>query len=781
MMSLRSWMVAVPLAAVVAGFAATLGYVFSAGNLSGGTATIALLIALVSVGGIAAALLFGVGKGMGSLARIHATLQSLGSDHGDLNLRLPDMGDDEAGQIAKALNTFVSRQQGVLREVQREMEGLAIGLHEVAVVNEQMAKDARQQSDFAAASAATVQQITVSINHIADNARDVDEAVSDTQHTASESADAVSRVLEEVGGVASAMQELGTTMDSLGKRSQEISGIVGVIKDIAGQTNLLALNAAIEAARAGEQGRGFAVVADEVRKLAERTSTATVEIARMIESIGSETTSAVSSMGTTADQVNGSVISADDARKHMLGIGQRMEHVVEAVRQIAESTREQSSATTTMAHSAEQINNMTQATDSALRQSGQTLAQLDGRASKLLDLVGKFKLADIEVLHWWLSSSEARAVSEVKALLNKQGHHWMDARSSGENPMASLKTRVQAGNSPTAAAIGGVKIQNWARDGVCADLTEIAREQGWSRVLPAVFDQMIQADGKYVAVPLGTARTNMLWVNAQIVNRLNLRPPTSWDDFFVMADKLKQAGIPVLAHSEQSWQVATVFEAIALGQGGADFYRAAFSQLDQGSLTGAKMIKALETLKRLKPYVTPDPVGRDWNLATADVINGRAAMQLMGDWSKAEFVQAGKEQGRDYLCWPAPTQSGDYSFAADTLTMFKQTDPLRHAAQRDFVRLLMSQEGQEVFNLYKGNIPARTDVNMTRYDEYARQSSKDFAAAANKGVLVPSWAHNMAVQDNVRSAFFDVIGAYWGNANMSAQDAARRLGEAARR
>ncbi|HSC81884.1 MAG TPA: extracellular solute-binding protein [Chitinolyticbacter sp.] len=781
MMSLRARLIGFAGLATVLGYAATLGYVATAANLSGGILTLAIAIAFISVLVSLGALLFATQAALKPLLQIRDAVRELGSERGDLNLRLAVHSNDEVGETATAINAFVARQQGVLREVQREMEGLAIGLHELSTVNRQMEKDTKQQSDFAASSAATVEEITVSITHIADNARDVDNVVSETQQLSETSAEAVLRVSQEVGHVSEAMQLLSTTMDNLGKRSHEISGIVGVIKDIADQTNLLALNAAIEAARAGEQGRGFAVVADEVRKLAERTGSATVEIARMIDSMGRETAAAVGGMGSTVSQVQDSVNSANDARQHMLEISERMAHVVDAVRQIAESTLEQSSATTTMAQAAEQINLMVQATDSALGQSGNTLTQLDGRAGQILDVVGRFKLADIEVLHWWLASSEARAVSEVKALLNKMGHHWMDAHGGAGDPMASLKTRVQSGNPPTAAAIGGVKIQNWAKDGVCADLSEIAREQGWSRVLPAVFDQMIQHNGQYVAVPLGTARTNMLWVNAQIVNRLNIRPPQTWDDFFAMAAKLKQAGIPTLAHSEQSWQVATVFEAIALGQGGTDFYLKAFSKLDQGALTGPTMIRALETLKRLKPYITPDPVGRDWNLVTADVINGRAAMQLMGDWSKAEFVQAGKVQGKDYLCWPAPTMAGDYSFAADTLTMFKQTDPQRIEAQRDFVRLLMSQEGQEVFNLYKGNIPARTDVNLGRYDDYARQSTKDFVAAANKGVLVPSWAHNMAVQDNVRSAFFDVVGAYWTDDRMSAQDAARRFSDAARR
>jgi len=738
-----------------------------------------LLIGIVGLGALLAGLVFGINQLFKPLTQMRDLMRLQATDRGDLMTRLPVNGYGDIADISRAYNESTDKVQNILRDVQREMEGLALGLSELTAVTGQMAKDTHMQSDHAASSAATVEEITVSINHIADSARDMDHVVEETQRLSSNSADSVLRVSEEVGKVSEAVVALTQTMDGLGARSEEISSIIGVIKDIAGQTNLLALNAAIEAARAGEMGRGFAVVADEVRKLAERTSSATVEIAHKIESVGRETQNAVGNMSITAERVAHSVTMAEDARGHMLGIREHMGSVVSAVRQIAESTQEQSAATHTLASSAEQLDVMTQATDSALQQATNTLKNLDERAKRLLKSVGSFKLADIEVVHGWAASSEARAVSEIKALLNAQGHHWADAQ--GDNSPSALRARALAGNAPTAAAIGGVKIQNWAKEGVLADLNEVANAQGWSRVLPAVLDTMMKANGQYVAVPLGVARVNMFWINAAVLRRAGVNAPKSWDDFFVIAEKLKQMGTPMLAVGEQAWQIATMFEAITCGLGGAAFYNAAFSQLDQAALNGPVMIRCLETLRQMKPYCTPDSAGREWNLATADVINGRAAMQLMGDWAKGEFAQAGKTQGVDYLCVPSPTQNGEYSFAADTLTMFKQTEPRLIAAQRDFVSLLMSTEGQEVFNLYKGNIPARTDVNINRYDDYAKQSSRDFANAASKQVLVPSWAHNMAVQDEVKLAFYDAVDAFWKNGNMSAQDAARRFADAARR
>ena len=738
-----------------------------------------LLIGLLGLALLVGALMYGIAQLFKPLAQMRDLMLLQATDRGDLMTRLPVVGHGDIADISRAYNQSTDKVQNILRDVQREMEGLALGLSELTSVTRQMAKDTRTQSDHAASSAATVEEITVSINHIADSARDMDHVVEETQRLSSDSAESVLRVSEEVGKVSEAVSALTQTMDGLGARSEEIGSIIGVIKDIAGQTNLLALNAAIEAARAGEMGRGFAVVADEVRKLAERTSSATVEIAEKIESVGRETQHAVGNMSTTAERVAHSVTMAEDARGHMLGIREHMGSVVQAVRQIAESTQEQSSATHSLATSAERLDVMTQATDSALQQASNTLKNLDERAKRLLKSVGTFKLADIEVVHSWAAASEARAVSEIKILLNAQGHHWADAQ--GDNSAPALRTRAMAGNPPTAAAIGGVKIQNWAKDGVLANLNEVAQSQGWSRLLPAVLDKMMQADGHYVAVPLGVARVNMLWINATVLKRAGVTAPKSWEDFFAIAEKLKQVSMPMLAVGEQSWQIATMFEAITCGLGGATFYNSAFSQLDQAVLTGPVMIRCFETLRRMKPYCTPDAAGREWNLATADVINGRAAMQLMGDWAKGEFAQAGKTQGIDYLCVPSPTQNGEYSFAADTLTMFKQSDPRLQAAQRDFVSLLMSSECQEAFNLFKGNIPARTDVDMSRYDDYAKQSARDFANAASKQVLVPSWAHNMAVQDEVKLALYDAVDAFWKNNNMSAQEAVRRFSEAARR
>jgi len=263
-----------------------------------------------------------------------------------------------------------------------------------------------------------------------------------------------------------------------------------------------------------------------------------------------------------------------------------------------------------------------------------------------------------------------------------------------------------------------------------------------------------------------------------VLAKVGASMPATWDEFNAVADKLKAAGITPLAHGGQPWQDATVFEVVVLGVGGADFYRKALVELDQQALTIDTMIKAFDELRKLRGYVDPDFSGRDWNLATAMVINGQAAFQIMGDWAKGEFLAAGKVPGKDFLCAPAP--GNGYILNADSFTFFKVSGADRLEGQKVLGSLIMSPSFQETFNLAKGSIPARTDVPLDKFDSCAVKSHGDLIAAVKANTLVPSVAHEMAVPRSVRGEFMDVVTNFF-NSDMSSADAVKTLAEAIKR
>lgn len=391
-------------------------------------------------------------------------------------------------------------------------------------------------------------------------------------------------------------------------------------------------------------------------------------------------------------------------------------------------------------------------------------------------------LADgtIEVLHWWTSGGEAKAVGSLKQAFEDQGGTWIDspiAGGGGDAAMTALRARVVAGNPPAAVQLKGPGIQEWANEGALNDVDGVATMENWDAVLPPVLAAIMKYDGKYVAAPVNIHRVDWIWANPEVLAKVDAAMPTTWDEFNAVADKLMAAGITPLAHGGQPWQDATVFETIVLGMG-ADFYRKALVELDQAALTSDTMIKVFDQLRKLRGYVDVGFSGRDWNLATAMVMNGEAAFQIMGDWAKGEFLAAGKVPGEDFLCVPTP--GNGYMLNSDSFTFFKVEGEDRLRGQQVLASLIMSPDFQETFNLAKGSIPARTDVALDKFDICAIRSHDDLTAAIAADTLVPSMAHEMAIPRSVRGEFLDLVTNFF-NSDLSSADAVRELAAAVQR
>jgi glucose/mannose transport system substrate-binding protein len=387
----------------------------------------------------------------------------------------------------------------------------------------------------------------------------------------------------------------------------------------------------------------------------------------------------------------------------------------------------------------------------------------------------------VEVLHWWTSGGEAKAVGELKKAFEAQGGKWIDspiAGGGGDAAMTALRARVVAGDPPAAVQLKGPGIQEWAKEGALNDVDDVAVKENWDSVLPPALAGIMKYDGKYVAAPVNIHRVDWIWANPTVLAKVGASMPATWDEFNATADKLKAAGITPLAHGGQPWQDATLFEVVVLGVGGPGFYQKSLVQLDETALTSDTMVKSFDQLRKLRGYVDPSFSGRDWNLATAMVMNGEAAFQIMGDWAKGEFLAAGKKPGTDFLCGPAP--GGGYILNSDSFTFFKVSGADRLKGQKVLASEIMSPSFQEIFNLAKGSIPARIDVPMDKFDSCALKSHEDLAAAMKANSLVPSMAHEMAIPRTIRGEFLDVVTNFF-NSDMSSADAVKALAEGVKR
>lgn len=311
---------------------------------------------------------------------------------GDLTGRIETAANDETGTLLRALSKMQSALREVISDVTRNSSELSQMAGLLSGSSTHIADDTGQQSDAASAMAASVEEMTVSIGMVSENAREADKSVRESSRISVQGRGALSRVEDAMRNITTSVNDSATIIKTLGEESERISAIVNVIKDIADQTNLLALNAAIEAARAGEQGRGFAVVADEVRKLAERTTHSTQEIAAMIQAIQGSTHNAVSSMQSGVGLVEGGVQLVSEAGAAISQVERYTDQVVSMVSEISSSLGEQSAASQQIATHVEHIAQMAERNTVASRDTAHSAQRMEALATGMQAMVSRFKI-----------------------------------------------------------------------------------------------------------------------------------------------------------------------------------------------------------------------------------------------------------------------------------------------------------------------------------------------------------------------------------------------------
>ena len=388
----------------------------------------------------------------------------------------------------------------------------------------------------------------------------------------------------------------------------------------------------------------------------------------------------------------------------------------------------------------------------------------------------------VEVMHFWTSGGEAAALSAVRDAVVAGGVAWEDAPVAGGGGDAArtvMQARIAAGDAPTAMLMLGQNIIDWADAGMLGDVNAVAERDGWSDVLPDAVRAFTEIDGRYVSAPTNVHRTDMIWASRAAFEAIGAEIPTTWAEFNALTPRFLEAGIIPLAHGGQAWQEAYMFEAVLFGIGGADFYRQALVELDEAALTSPTMLEVFAQMALIRDtMIDADFSGRDWNLATAMVINGSAAMQIMGDWAKGEFTNAGQAAGEDFLCFPVPhaDQTG-FVYLVNSLTFFEQTDPDRLAGQAALAEAIMDPAVQIAFNIAKGSIPARSDVDLSALDACAQATASDFSAADEAGTAVPTFAGSHAAPAAVVGGATDAITEFF-NSDMAPEEGVALLSEA---
>ena len=300
---------------------------------------------------------------------------------------------DKNGSLLMAMRKMQVDLRETIAQIRQSAEALASASYELSSGAEKVSDGSRSQSESASAMAAAVEEMTVSVSHVADNSAEAREAARHSGMLAEQGGLVVDSAVKEMGKIAGSVNESARIISELESQSNQIAEVINVIQEIADQTNLLALNAAIEAARAGEQGRGFAVVADEVRKLAERTSQSTQEISAMIDNIQSGTRNAVDSMRKGVEMANEGTSMANKAGETIASLKADASHSASIVSDISNAIKEQSATTQEIARNVEQIAQMAESNSVEAEQSAASARNLYDLSNGLNELVGRFRIS----------------------------------------------------------------------------------------------------------------------------------------------------------------------------------------------------------------------------------------------------------------------------------------------------------------------------------------------------------------------------------------------------
>jgi glucose/mannose transport system substrate-binding protein len=397
--------------------------------------------------------------------------------------------------------------------------------------------------------------------------------------------------------------------------------------------------------------------------------------------------------------------------------------------------------------------------------------------SLLAALIAGFGLASTalaqkaEVIHWWTSGGESAAVKQLAEAYTKAGGTWVDnAIAGGDNARAAALNRIAGGNPPTASQFNTSKqYHELIEAGLLNDVDEVAAKEGWEQWMPTPIKNVIKVKGKYYAVPVNIHSAAWFWYSKAVLAKAGVSEPKTEAEFWTALDKIKASGQTAFAQSGTLSYERATFTAVLLHMGGRDLYMKFYGDKDGAAVKSAEFRTVLEKFKKLRTYADAGFPGRNWNDTTALLVTDKAGFQTVGDWAKGEFLSAGKTAGKEFGCFQGWGPKAAYMVSGDVFVLPKTSNKEAQAAQQLMAKVITSPATQVAFNVKKGSIPIRPDVDASGLDACAQAG-----VIALKDPARQTPDPSMLMAPDIYGKVADVITKVW-NTDLKPEDAQTQL------
>ncbi len=384
---------------------------------------------------------------------------------------------------------------------------------------------------------------------------------------------------------------------------------------------------------------------------------------------------------------------------------------------------------------------------------------------------------ELEVSHWWTSEGEAAAVAEMARAFNATGNTWLDAAIGGSGGIARplMVSRITGGNPMAATQFNhGRQAEELVEAGLMRDMTDIADAEGWrTTVRPLSLLDACTVDGRIYCAPVNIHSWQWLWLSHKAFEDAGIPVPSNWYEFVAAADDLEAAGKIPLAMGQQSWQSAGTFNVILIAVAGKEVYERVYANHDAEVAAGPAIRRVFEAADDARRLSRNTKV-QDWNLASNLVITGKAGGQIMGDWVQSELQIAGLVAGVDYTCLPGLGINPIISTSGDAFYFPVLNDAEKSKAQGVLAATMLKPETQIAFNLKKGSLPVRSDVDQQAANDCMRKGL-DILESGN---TVPD--NNQLLSPDTNNQLNDLFAEFFNDHDIDIDDAQERFVEIVR-